>query len=338
MKKFVKKNLYVLFITAMMSLIIISCDQSSRESSDVKEAATGNANEIMVVMSNANWKGEMGEAIRSVYHQDLYTVPQQEMIFDLYQIEKRDFKKLNRRNRNVLIPEIGKGAEYGEIKKAKNVYSKPQLIVYIKAPDMPSFIETVQENEDMLIEVFLKADRDRILDYLRDYHVEAYRERLEKDHHVSMAVPKNYNFDENRDNFAWLAYETQKASHGYLVYRFGKSERDSASLDYFVRKRNEELKENVPGPREGSYMTTETKYHYPVLSRRMINNEETWIMEGLWKVEGDFMGGPFAAFIQYDDVRDEFVCIEAFTYDPRGDNRDQIRKMKAALWTMKVVE
>jgi hypothetical protein len=336
MKKSVKNSLYLFFITTM-SLVFVSCNQS-REELNIKEAATGNPGEILVVMSNANWKGEMGQAIRNVYHQDLYTVPQEEMIFDLVHVEQKDFKKLNKRNRNVIIPEIGKGAEYGEIKKATNVYSKPQVIVYIKAPDMPTFMETVKENEQKLIELFLKADRDRRLKYLKDYHVEAYRERLERDHHVSMAVPKNYSFDENRENFAWLSYETQKASHGYLVYRFGKAQRDSAGLDYFVKKRNKVLKKNVPGPREGSYMTTETKYHYPVLSRRIINNEETWIMEGLWKVEGDFMGGPFAAFIQYDDVRDEFVCIEAFSYDPRGDNRDQIRKMKAALYTMKVMD
>ncbi|MGC9330532.1 MAG: DUF4837 family protein [Bacteroidales bacterium] len=337
MKKSVKNSLYLFFITTMMSLIIVSCNQS-REELNIKEAATGNPGEILVVMSNANWKGEMGQALRDVYHQDLYTVPQEEMIFDLVQIENGEFKNLNRRNRNVIIPQIGKGAEYGEIKKAKDVYSEPQTIVYIKAPDIPTFVKMVKENEEKLKEIFLKADRDRILRYLKNYHVEAYRERLEKDHHVSLAVPKNYSFDENRENFAWLAYETQKASHGYLVYRFGKCQRDSAALDYFVKKRNEVLKENVPGPREGSYMTTETKYHYPILSKKMINNEQTWIMEGLWKVEHDFMGGPFAAFIQYDDARDEFVCIEAFIYDPRGDNRDQMRKMKAALYTMKVMD
>ncbi|MFO7878842.1 MAG: DUF4837 family protein [Bacteroidales bacterium] len=328
---------YIAFvITVLIAGLMISCNQSTKEDLKMKDAATGNAGEILVVMSNARWSGDMGEALKDVYHRDLYTVPQEEAVFNLYQIEKGQFADLNKRNRNIIVPEIGQGAEYGEITISRNVYSKPQTVMYIKAPDVSSFVETVEENKEKMVEVFLKADRDRILSYLKDYHNTEYRERLERDHHVSMAVPKNYNLDENREDFAWLSYETQKATHSYLIYRFGSGERDSASLEYFVKKRNEALKKNVPGPREGSYMTTETKFHYPIMSRRMVNNEQTWIVEGLWKVEGDFMGGPFAAFIQWDEARNEFVCIEAFTYDPRGNNRDQMRKMKAALWTMRI--
>ncbi len=327
-----------LILPSLLSIILlISCNQA-REDMNLKDAATGNAGEILVVMSNAQWKGEMGEALREVYLKDLYTVPQEEPVFDLFQIEQGEFVKLNKRNRNVIIPQIGEGAEYGEVKIASDVYSRPQTVLYIKAPDAPSFVKTVKENEDKMVEVFLKADRDRVLNYLHDYHNQDYSERIKNDYHVFFAVPRNYKLDENREDFAWLSYETQKASHGYLIYHFGENARDSAGLEYFVKKRNEVLKKNVPGTREGSYMTTETKYHYPIMSRRMINNEETWIMEGLWKLENDFMGGPFAAFIKYDKTRNEFVCIEAFSYDPRGNNRDQMRKMKAALWTMNIAD
>jgi hypothetical protein len=59
-------------------------------------------------------------------------------------------------------------------------------------------------------------------------------------------------------------------------------------------------------------------------------------MEGLWKVENDFMGGSFISFTLVDEDADEFVTVEAFVYDPRGDIRDIIRRLEAVLWTIEL--
>lgn len=330
-----KTKLLYPFIALFFLLSAVSCQQT-KEDLNIKEAATGNPGDILVVTSNASWKGEVGKALQSVYHQDLYTVPQEERIFDLYQVQQNNFIDLNRRNRNVIIPQIGEGSEYGQVTMAKDVYSKPQTVLYIKAPDMPTFDETVRNNAEKLIEVFKKADRDRHLKYLIKYQIKSYGERLISDLGVSIAVPKSYTFDENRKNFAWLSYETSQSSYGLLVYRYPFEDTDSANLEYFIKNRNKVLQANVPGPRENSYMSTETEFHYPILTKRKINDQIAWEMEGLWKVEHDFMGGPFVSLSMFDERSNEFVTVEGFLYDPRGNNRDKIRKLEAVLWTMQL--
>jgi hypothetical protein len=332
-----KTNLQQTFLALLFVLSLISCDNNPSNYTQTKPAATGNPGEILVVMTNTAWEGEIGKALRDVFHEDLYTVPQEEFIFDLYQIEKTAFIDLNKRNRNVIIPEIGEGVEQGEIKLKKDVYSTPQTVIYIKAPDIASFIETCNAHSKNLIETFKKADRERLIPYLKKYYIEKYSEQIADSFGVFFTVPRSYTFDENRENFAWLSYETRHASQGFFVYRYPADSTSSPNLEYLIAMRNEVLKVNVPGERKDSYMTTETKYHYPILTGRIVNEQNCWVMEGLWKVENDFMGGPFISFTMLDETTNEYVTIEAYVYDPRGDNRDQIRKLEASLWTMELI-
>jgi len=313
----------------------ISCQQS-RNDLNIKDAATGNAGEILVVMPDESWKADAGQALRDVFHEDLYTVPQEEFIFDLYQIKKSEFTGLNQRNRNVIIPDIDPVYEYGELRMKSDVYSQPQTVIYIKAPDYQSFVETVASNKQKLVEVFKKADRERLIPYLKKHQIEKYANDIEENYGVYFAVPRSYTFDVKNENFAWLSYETKHATQSFLVYRYPADSTGNPSLDYLIEKRNEILKENVPGVRPNSYMTTETKYHYPILTGRIINNHEVWVMEGLWKVENDFMGGSFISFTLVDEDTNEFVTVESFVYDPRGDIRDKIRRLEAVLWTIEL--
>lgn len=330
-----KTKLLYPFLSVIFLISMISC-QESRQEMNVKDAATGNAGEILVVMADESWKGEAGQALRDVFHEDLYTVPQEEFVFDLYQIKKSEFTGLNQRNRNVIIPDIDPGLEYGELRMKSDVYSKPQTIIYIKAPNYPEFVETVKSNKKQLVEIFKKADRERLIPYLKKHQIEKYANDIEENYGVYFAVPRSYTFDVKKDDFAWLSYETRHATQSFLVYRYPADSTGTPSLDYLVEKRNEILKENVPGARPGSYMSTETKYHYPMLTGRIINNQEIWVMEGLWKVENDFMGGSFISFTLVDEDTDEFVTVEAFVYDPRGDIRDKIRRLEAVLWTVEL--
>ena len=189
------------------------------------------------------------------------------------------------------MPVLGEGVEYGQISVSQDVYSSPQTVVYIKAPDIAGFMETVEENKLKLVEIFKKADRDRQIPYLKKHHIEKYAEEIAEKYGVYFAVPRSYTFDEKRDDFAWLSYETRYYTYNFLVYRYAADTTGRPTLKYLVEKRNEVLKKNIPGERENSYMSTETKYHYPMLTGRIVNNEDCWVMEGLWKVEHDFMGG-----------------------------------------------
>ncbi len=59
-------------------------------------------------------------------------------------------------------------------------------------------------------------------------------------------------------------------------------------------------------------------------------------MRGLWKMQGDMMGGPFVSHIRLDEANNRVVVAEAFVYAPETSKRNYIRRMEASLFTLRL--
>ena len=57
---------------------------------------------------------------------------------------------------------------------------------------------------------------------------------------------------------------------------------------------------------------------------------------GLWEMRNDAMGGPFVSHARVDRTNGRIVVVEGFVYNPGKLKRDQIRKLNAALYTLKL--
>ena len=59
-------------------------------------------------------------------------------------------------------------------------------------------------------------------------------------------------------------------------------------------------------------------------------------MRGLWRVVGDMMGGPFVSHIRLDEENNRVVVAEGFVYAPETNKGNFIRRIEAALFTLKL--
>jgi polyphosphate kinase len=57
---------------------------------------------------------------------------------------------------------------------------------------------------------------------------------------------------------------------------------------------------------------------------------------GLWRMKGDFMGGPFVSHSRVDTVNNRVVTAEIFVYSPDKMKRNLVRTMEASLYTLKL--
>jgi hypothetical protein len=98
------------------------------------------------------------------------------------------------------------------------------------------------------------------------------------------------------------------------------------------------LRINVPGPSSGSYMTTESRL--PVTYKRFERNDHQMVeMRGLWKVEGDVMGGPFVSVAHIDPENARVVVTEGYVYAPeKPEKRNLIWQLEAILYSFKFIE
>jgi hypothetical protein len=84
-------------------------------------------------------------------------------------------------------------------------------------------------------------------------------------------------------------------------------------------------------------MTTELEV-FPQYRSLNLNGTYTAELRGLWKVEGDFMGGPFISISQIDEKRNRIVTVEGYVYAPKFNKREYIRQLEAILYSLEFTE
>ena len=94
------------------------------------------------------------------------------------------------------------------------------------------------------------------------------------------------------------------------------------------------MKVNIPGAREGMYMSTDSL----LTDVRPINVQNSYTMEarGLWRMKGDFMGGPYVSHTRLDEKNQRIITAEIFVYSPDKMKRNLVRQMEASLYTLKL--
>lgn len=327
------KNLILLIIP--ITILFVACNNPKYKNVPISH---GNPGELVIVMSNESFKSEAGDTLRAIFHADCPGVPMEENIMDMYQIPYNEFIEQNLYHRNIIFQEIKPDAPEAKITIIKDRYAQKQIFVNVLAPNQAEFVKIVSKNRDNLVKLFVEADRDRWVNQLLQQNNKTISKKILDKYSVSITIPTNYVLSEYRDEFAWVSNETKYYSMNILVYTWPISDTSSLDREYLIAMRNSVLKENIPGEREGSHMSTETKYDYPYYELISHKNQETGILRGCWKVQGDFMGGPFVSYTKFDRPRNRMVCVEGFVYHPNEETRDKIRLLEGPLFTFDLVK
>lgn len=56
----------------------------------------------------------------------------------------------------------------------------------------------------------------------------------------------------------------------------------------------------------------------------------------MWQMENDMMGGPFVSHQVVDEKNNRVIVVETFLYAPNKKKGDLIRKLEAALFSLKL--
>ena len=135
-------------------------------------------------------------------------------------------------------------------------------------------------------------------------------------------------------DFFWASTNTGTADRNFVMYSYPYTDKDTFTKEYFVHKRDSVMKANIPGFKEGVYMSTDSL----LTDVRPINVQNSYTMEarGLWRMKGDFMGGPYVSHTRLDEKNQRIITAEIFVYSPDKMKRNLVRQMEASLYTLKL--
>ena len=168
--------------------------------------------------------------------------------------------------------------------------------------------------------------RNTYLDENRDIH-----SQVSEVFGGSIHAPSGYQLRKLSRNFAWIEYDTRNYTQGIFIYSY-PVEGNDLQCENIIRKRDQILKANVPGPDEGTYMQT-AAFWKPTTEYIKYRGREFAQTHGQWEVDKAFMGGPFVSHSFYSKDGTEVIVLEAWVFAPKSNKRGIFRQVESVLYS-----
>lgn len=321
-----------LFYVSMM-LIALSFASCKGNKSVFTPSSSGRAYEMLVVVDEGLWERPAGRALFNVLDTDVPGLPQSERSFRISYTSPRNYDQVLKMFRNIIIVDIQDIYTQVKFKYAQDVHAVPQMILTIQAPSENEFQEYVTQHGQTIIDLFVSAEMNRQVNYLRNKHNKDISASVSEMFGCDIWLPAELIGSKKGKNFYWASTNTPTSDMNFVMYSYPYTDKNTFTKNYYVQKRDSVMKINIPGAREGMYMATDSMS----VEIRDLNVRGEYAMEarGLWHVHGDMMGGPFVSHSRIDRVNGRVVVAEVFIYSPDKLKRNLMRQMEASLYTLR---
>ena len=140
-----RKALYVF----SFSIACVSCGKKTTHKKQptaviqsILPSNTGNLSELVLVISDELWAGSAGKIITDVLKENIKAIPQQEALFDIYNIEAKDFSNIFKTHKNILWVS---NSEDEKFERIDQMWSKDQLYVHLSNASEEALISNLKE-------------------------------------------------------------------------------------------------------------------------------------------------------------------------------------------------
>jgi hypothetical protein len=182
--------------------------------------------------------------------------------------------------------------------------------------------------------VFLEKERESYTAYYRKINSEQISAKLRAKFGVEVCIPREYSLDAEKDDFVWLSREEGERNWGILMWADPYTDPNQLAPESLITRMDAMTRKYVPGSDPGSFMT-----HQPAMPHlsTVFNKGGNYCVQinGLWRMEGGFMGGPYVSVTTVDTRAGKIITGMGFVFYPNREKRRYIRQLEAILHTVK---
>lgn len=314
------------FIAALLTVVLCSCDGGTVS---MLPKSGGLPYEALVV----SWGDDSAACIvGNILSRDVAGLPQPEPLFDVSLTDSLHFNQTEKLARNIVVVNVDSGQfTRTRIRFEKNVWARPQLVVYINTPSRSGLQAELPSLSNGLVNLMVRFEMNVRISLLAASSNADAEAIVDSMFGCSIKIPTDMKAGKRGHDFIWLSDNAPGGMQNICVYSYPGMD---LSAQKALSARDSVMKENIPGEMPGMYMRTSTP---TVISGTTVEHGRT-IMKtrGLWEMEGDAMGGPFVAHAIVDSLRRRIVVAEGFVYAPEMKKRNLIRQLEASLYTLKL--
>lgn len=335
-------------------LFLEACGTGDRV--EYKPASAGKADEVLWVMQESLFQDTIGATVRRNFQKSYGILPQEE---PEYFLREKNFNQFNndiiKKYRTIvlcasredgdqygfarnLIEEEGKA--YEEVVFLENVWAKPQIVVVVTANDREGLLDVLARRSPG-VKSFIRESEDnsiRIQLYEGGLNDKAGA-LLKSKYGFSVDVPSLYYIAADNRDFTWLRHETVTLSSNIMVYKRSLSGEDlGTEVDwaaYAKNMRNYLGQSYISSAVEGSYMEIEERFAPVAQDTATVLGHAGRETQGLWRMEKDFMGGPFRNYAWFDTGDSTYYMVDFFVHAPKEGKKKHMRHLDYVWSTLK---
>ncbi|WP_194851608.1 DUF4837 family protein [Nonlabens antarcticus] len=313
------KHLYYILT---LSFVFISCNEKSVIIND----SAGRLNDILVVIDNDNWDGQIGDSVRAVLARPIDGIVREEPMFSLNQVKPQSFQGMLKKSRNYLF--IQKSDSAG-VAIRNDKYARPQLGIIVRGSNAAEISRVLGENADEIIRIFNDseiAEKQRLI-----RKVKLNTDQITDRFGIIINVPQAYRYASMEDpDFTWLRRDIVEGTMDIMIYEVPLKEitRDSAVVKDIVR-----VRDSVGGmkiPVDNGIFQTENAFS-PFVNETQIDGAFAFETKGTWEAKNKFMAGPFVNYAVYNKQKNNWLIIEGFVSAPNASQRNYLFELEAIL-------
>ena len=302
--------------------------KTSSDTNKVLPSNTGNVSELVLVISDELWAGKAGEIISDVLQENIKAIPQQEALFDVYNIEARDFSSIYKTHKNIFWVS---GSEKEAFERIDQKWSKDQLYIRLSNSTEETLINNLKEHIYTIRSWLVDKDQQRRLQKLKTSADKEMQKQLQRSYELSITIPKGYQIASSEDNFIWLRKDSPKVNvvSNIWIHSEAYHSPEQFNKKNLIALRDSIGKTHVEGSRPQSFMATEMLYDpdYKLIKKEPYTIET----KGLWTMINDFLGGSYTAYAILDEEKQRIIYAEGFIYCPGERKRAHIFELEAIL-------
>ncbi len=325
------------FVLLICGITLFTMQACKEQPGVMMSYVSGNAGEVLVVVEKHKWESAVGDSVFQMLTVPVVGLPQEEPMYKVTTVPKAAFSKIFRSHRNIIRINISGNNDKTGLFIDKDVFAKTQIVISFNCSNDEEFFKLFEKNKDLVMNALYEAELDRIVATYLKFQSTGISVPLKEKHGIVMNFPTGYVLNPNTDDFSWISHETNFLSQAVCIFKKEYRDTSDFSKDNIILWLNEAMKENVPGPSDGSYMTLELSF--PIQHKVLLRNGlYTVEMRGLWRVENDFMGGPFVSITMVDENTNNILTAFGYVYAGKHDKRIYMRQVEGLLQTIRFVD
>lgn len=354
------KKSFILITVLFFAFFISSCDIKQ-----YRPNARGAFGEVIVVMDSTAFQSPTAEAIRSTFAHNMHTIPDAPQFMDLrfkYFSTQGQLENLKKwKNIIIAAPINGKGNTSKIIRGAlaknaeqavkdgdrfyfirKDVWYNNQWVLFLTAPNNKLLSKKIKQHGEQLtdallhkeferwrVQVYDDGERFKIEEHLWNEYGWKVRVKHDWSPHLDTTYTQN-GFTQHFYTLQRISQENDRRMWAWWVNR--PINVDTLSVEWIHNKRDEIWKQWFRGSREGDYVQT-SSYRPVETDTLRIDGFPAYETQGVWRMVGDVMAGPFVSMTIYDSVNKRLFVIGFWQFGPSIDQRPYIRQWRAMLRT-----